>query len=213
MVNGLWKLMIRKTVLEHLMLLSLYSMFIIACTESPSKIIVPKESIFQEGDIVFRRGQGLNSEVVLYADGGLYSHVGIVVNSQGKKMVVHSVPGEQEHKDDEDKIKMDSIEGFFSYGRAIVGAICRPIDSLVCKQSAEYAIELFNKGVLFDHDYDSSDTTKLYCTELLMFIYNKCGQKLVETDGHDVNFPLINHKVFLPSDIYNSKQLKLIKQF
>lgn len=214
MVNGLWNQRIIKIILKHrLILLSLSSMFIVACADSPSKIKIPKESTFQEGDIVFRRGQGLNSEVVLFADCGMYSHVGIVVDYQGKKMIVHSVPWEQEHKDDEDKIKMDSIEGFFSHERAVVGAICRPIDSLICKQSSQYAIELFNRGVLFDHDYDSSDTSKLYCTELLTFIYKKCGRKLVDSDGHDVNFPLIKYKVFLPSDIYNSKHLKLIKKF
>jgi len=188
-------------------------MFIIACDESPQKTIILKECEFQEGDIVFRRGQGLNSEAVLYADGGLYSHVGIVVDYQGKKMIIHSVPWEQEQQDDEDRIKMDSIQGFFSEDKAVIGAICRPYDKSIRKKSAMYAIDLYNEKIPFDHDYDSSDSTKFYCTEFLMFIYNKCGKKLVDTEGHDVNFPLINHKVFLPSDIYNSKQLKLIKQF
>jgi hypothetical protein len=214
MVNGLWKLMINKNVLKHrFLLLSLSCAIFIACEDSSQKTIFPKECECQEGDIVFRRGTSIESNAVLYADGGLYSHVGIVVDYQGKRMIVHSVPGEQEHKDDEDKIKMDSIEGFFSHERAVVGAVCRPIDTLICKQSAEYAIELFKKGVLFDHDYDFSDTSKLYCTELLSFIYKKCGRKLVESDGHDVDFPLIKHKVILPSDIFNSKQLKLIRKF
>lgn len=189
-------------------------MAFLSCSDScEDKRIIPNESELQGGDIVFRRGKGIESKAVLYADGGLFSHVGIVVEYQGRKMIIHSVPWEQEHKDDEDKMKMDSIKGFFSHERAVVGAICRPIDSLVCKQSAKYAIELFHNGILFDHDYDSSDTSKLYCTELLTFIYKKCGRKLVESDGHDVNFPLIKHKVILPSDIYNSKQLKLIRKF
>ena len=214
MVNGLWIMMINKNVLKYRFILLLLSCaIVIACEDSSQKTIIPRECEFQEGDIVFRRGKGFESKAVLYADGGLYSHVGIVVDYQGKKMIIHSVPWEQEHKDDEDKMKMDSIEGFFSHERAVVGAICRPIDSLVCKQSAKYAIELFHNGILFDHDYDSSDTSKLYCTELLTFIYKKCGRKLVESDGHDVNFPLIKHKVILPSDIYNSKQLKLIRKF
>lgn len=207
-------MIINNNVLKYrFILLFLSYAIIIACEDSTQKAIIPKECMFQEGDIVFRRGKGIESKAVLYADGGLYSHVGIVVDYQGKKMIIHSVPWEQEHKDDKDKIKMDSIEGFFSYERAAVGAICRPIDSLVCKQSAKYAIELFSNGVLFDHDYDSSDTSKLYCTELLTFIYKKCGKKLVETDGHNVNIPLIKNKVILPSDIYNSKHLKLIKKF
>ena len=193
--------------------ISLLPFFLVGCTDSNKGIIIPQESEFYEGDIVFRRGKGLNSEAILYADGGNYSHVGIVVNYLGKKMIVHAVPQEREYEDDMDRIKMDSIQDFFSKEKALVGAICRPYDKSICKRSARLAIELYNKKILFDHDYDSSDTSKLYCTELLMFIYNKCGRKLVDRDGHDINFPLIKHKVFLPSDIYNSKQLKLIKQF
>lgn len=195
------------------LVVSVICLFLLGCEKQSKRIEQPNESEFQEGDIVFRRGKGLNSEAVLYADGGLYSHVGIVVDYLDKKMIVHSVPQEQEYEGEVDKIKMDSIQGFFSQDKAVIGAICRPYDKSVCRMSARYAIELYNKKILFDHDYDSSDTSKLYCTELLMFIYNKCGKKLVDTEGHDINFPLTKHKVFLPSDIYNSKQLKLIKQF
>ena len=152
--------------IRHLILLVTCIAFI-ACTNPYEDMLIPNESDFHEGDIVFRRGKGLNSEAVMYVD-------------------------------DE---------------KAVVGAICRPYDNSICKESAKYAIELYDKKILFDHDYDSSDTTKFYCTELLMFIYYKCGQKLVDTDGHDVNFPFIKHKVFLPSDIYSSKQLKQIRNF
>ena len=197
----------------RLLVVSVICLFLLGCEKQSKRIEQPNESEFQEGDIVFRRGKGLNSEAVLYADGGLFSHVGIVVDYLGKKMIVHSVPQEQEYEDDVDRIKMDSIQGFFSEDKAVIGAICRPYDKSIHKKSAMYAIDLYNEKIPFDHDYDSSDSTKFYCTEFLMFIYNKCGKKLVDTEGHDVNFPLINHKVFLPSDIYNSKQLKLIKQF
>ncbi len=197
---------------KHL-ILSLFCLFFIGCVNSHKKILLPNESEFREGDIVFRLGKGLDSGIVQYADGGLYSHVGIVVDYLGMKMIVHSVPQEQDEKGNMDRIKMDSIQCFFSKEKALAGAICRPIDKSICKRSALYAINLYNKKIPFDHDYDYSDTSKLYCTELVMFIYNKCGKKLVETDGHNINFPLIKHKVFLPSDVFKSKQLKLIKQF
>ena len=82
-------------------------MAFLSCSDScEDKKIIPNESELQGGDIVFRRGKGIESKAVLYADGGLFSHVGIVVEYQGRKMIIHSVPWEQEHKDDEDKIKM-----------------------------------------------------------------------------------------------------------
>ena len=72
-------------------------------------MVIPKESEFLEGDIVFRRGVGLSSEAVLYVDSGQYSHVGIVANYQGKKMIIHAVPGEKEFEGDIDRIKMATI--------------------------------------------------------------------------------------------------------
>lgn len=176
-------------------------------------MVIPKESEFLEGDIVFRRGVGLSSEAVLYVDSGQYSHVGIVANYQGKKMIIHAVPGEKEFEGDIDRIKMDSIQKFYSHDKAVAGAICRPYDLGIGKKAANRAMELYGKHIPFDHDYDSSDTTKLYCTELLMYIYQKEGKELVDGDGHVFNVPFINHKVYTPSDIFKSKQVKIIRTF
>lgn len=55
---------------------------------------MPDDCQLKTGDVVFRRGSGLTSHVVLAADvNGNYSHLGIVVDSAGIKMVVHAVPG------------------------------------------------------------------------------------------------------------------------
>ena len=173
------------------------------------RCIMPAGSSLQTGDVVFRRGGGFTSHAVLLADrNGHYSHCGIVVDSAGVKMIVHSVPGEPDFEGDEDRVKMDRPEWFFSNQFANAGEICRPKDSLVAKQAAEYALRAYHRHTLFDHDYDSADTTKLYCTELVVRAYEAAGIRLTGAPTHEFHLPAVNTVCWLPSDLRNSSYLE-----
>ena len=128
-------------------------------------------------------------------------------------MVVHAVPEEPDFEGDVARVKMDSLNEFYSEKKATKGAVCRPKDLELARKTAKLAAEIYKRNILFDNYFDVSDTSKMYCTELLLFVYSKCGVKLTESDGHRFYLPMLKHKVFLPSDIYNSKQLKLIRKF
>ena len=49
----------------------------------------------QAGDLIFRRGTETVSHMVLGMDGGLYSHVGMLVGQSGNWQVVHATPSEK----------------------------------------------------------------------------------------------------------------------
>ena len=53
-------------------------------------------------------------------------------------------------------------------------------DSVARYRAATHAEHLYESHVLFDHDYDLADTTKMYCTELIDFVYRKEGIDLPE---------------------------------
>lgn len=194
---------------------SLTFLFLASCVSvEENGCILHSRCDIQEGDVVFRSGRGINSEFVLFADNnGEYSHVGIVVDTLGKLMVVHAVPEEPDFEGDVARVKMDSLNEFYSDKKATKGAVCRPKDLELARKTAKLAAEIYKRNILFDEKFDASDTSKLYCTELLLFLYNKCGVKLVESDGHRFYLPNLKHKVFLPSDIYNSKKIKPISIF
>lgn len=176
--------------------------------------ILPDSVTLQVGDVVFRRGGGIESHAVMLMDSeGAYSHVGIVVDTMGRKMIVHAVPGEPDFEGDIDRVKLDSVEKFFSSVYAIRGAVTRPADSLCAHRAAQKAKELFRRGVLFDHDYDLSDTTKLYCTELVLFVFEHAGQKLIHTKPSHVELPMLKADVYYPSDVYESPFLQTITIF
>lgn len=171
---------------------------------------------FAEGDLVFRRGLGAKSRAVIIADPeGIYSHSGIVVKFDSAFMIVHIAPGERENGETEDCIKMESPKQFFSTDRTQRGAVYRLRDSLDIRSiAARQAVRLWHKGVLFDHDYALEDSTKMYCTELVWYIYQLAGKDVTNGKRSEVaNMPVFSGSFIFPSDIYNNENSSLIYKF
>ena len=187
-----------------------------SCAETEQRSILPKGCELRAGDVVFRRGSGLTSRAVLAADrNGAYSHIGIVVDSCGVMMVVHAVPGEPDHEGDPDRVKMDTPQRFFSSMNARIGEVKRLRgDSATALRAARFAVDVYKRGTLFDHDYDDTDTTKMYCCELIDFVYRKAGRSLAGQKRHYFHLPGLNPiRCILPSDICNSGELDTVMSF
>lgn len=187
----------------------LFAMFSCGSPEQAA-IDIPTE-ILMQGDIVFRKGEGMVSEIVLHSDAdGLYSHIGVIVNHNDSVKVVHSVPGEG----DFDGVKIEPIEVFFAPNRAVKGEIKRlPMTDAQRSLVGERAIEKACQRVIFDHDYDIEDTTKLYCTELVELLFAQCNVSLSESRITEVNVPGLSGKYIMPSDIYKNINLTTIFKY
>ncbi len=172
---------------------------------------IPIEQL-QPGDIVFRRGEGITSSIVVHNDSdGKYSHVGIVVECDSSLKIVHSVPNENSSQAKDDIIQLDDINTFFSPKSARRGEIMRmPLDSTQKAKLSNYALEKVKQKILFDHDYDISDTTRLYCTELVELLYKRIGIDLSEGRITYINIPGMRNNYIMPSDIYHNSKLKQI---
>lgn len=187
-----------------------------SCGEKEQRSILPEGCELRAGDVVFRRGSGLTSRAVLAADRyGAYSHIGIVVDSCGVMMVVHAVPGEPDYDGDPDRVKMDTPRRFFSSMNARIGEVKRLRgDSATAARAARFAMDVYRRGTLFDHDYDDSDTTKMYCCELVDFAYRKAGRPLAGRKRHRFHLPGLDPICcILPSDICNNTALATIVTF
>ena len=143
-----------------------------ACTQ-PTNQTVPYQDAqteWREGDIVFRRGTGLESHVVTTRSAAVYSHVGLLhydsLNSEWQ--VVHAVPAE----DEPEYLKAEPVSVFFSPERAEKGAWLRvDCSDSVAQAAVQYALGKVAQHVLFDNDYLLEDTTQIYCTELVWRAY------------------------------------------
>jgi len=190
-----------------------------ACTghsarQDRPQCILPVGTELREGDVVLRMGGGVTSHAVAAADrGGRYSHVGIVVDSCGHPMIVHAVPGEPDFAGDVDRVKMDSPEKFFSSMTASCGAVRRPANRAAAHKAASWAMAAYRRGTAFDHNYDSADTSRLYCTELVARAYFKAGLDVAGPPAHDVNLPGLHTRCWLPSDFGESHRLTTVTEF
>jgi uncharacterized protein YycO len=165
------------------------------------------------GDIVFRRGNGTKSRAVLYADKeGMYSHTGIVVQlADSSFMIVHAEP---DHACG-DSLKLETIKCFFANKNAEKGAIMRFAYSAECTtQAADYALKLYNThSIVFDHDYNLNDSTKLYCTELVWRAYMQAGKDISNGRRTAVNALSFSGDYLMPSDVYKNEKGIIIYEF
>ncbi|MDR1746016.1 MAG: hypothetical protein LBR49_01920 [Tannerella sp.] len=171
---------------------------------------------FAEGDIVFRKGMGMKSQAVIRVDSlGLFSHSGIVVRVDSCFKIVHITPDERQNGETEDIIKMELPETFWGTDKAQRGAVYRLTDNDSAPHTAaHHALRLLHKGIVFDHDYDLTDSTKLYCTELIWYVYWLAGTDISSGKRSLLkNMPMSSGTYILPSDIYTNSELNLIFHF
>ena len=200
--------------LLHIVLMAVACAGLVQCNV-PARTQVPTIPIelLQEGDIVFRRGYGFASEMVVYNDAdGKYSHVGVVVNSEKGLMIAHSVPGGD--AEENDIMRLERIEQFYSAESSSCGEIVRrELDSLQRRRLSEMAVAKANEKIPFDHNYDLEDTTALYCTELVQLLYRNIGIDLAEGRITRLNAPGFSSDYLMPSDIYQNRNLKTIFKY
>ena len=190
------------------------SMMMIQCSNPEQQESSPEIpiDILQAGDIAFRRGESIASEVVLYNDiDGRYSHVGLIVETDSGLMVVHSVPGEITTQESIDIIQLEPINHFFARNVSVRGEIMRmKLDSAQRNMLSAMALRKVQEKTPFDHNYDLSDTTKLYCTELIQLLYKNIGIDLAQGRITPINVPGLSNDYIMPSDIYKNEMLKTI---
>ena len=180
--------------------------------------IVPDSvvALCREGDIVLRSGTSLESHVVAAANMRAgYSHCGIVARGAGGQLlVVHAVPDEPDFSGDPDRVKAEPFRVFFARRRARSGCVLRCADSVAARRSAEHAMVLFRRRTLFDHDYDEHDSTRMYCSELVYYVYDHAGVRLIGPARHNYDLPAMRLRdVILPSDFLYSPHVSRIADF
>ena len=187
---------------------------LISCSNKENEKFLNDVS-FEEGDLVFRKGIGTKSQAVTIADyTGVYSHIGIVVKCDSAFKIIHIVPDERKKGETEDFIKIESLEEFFSDKRATNGAVYRLKDfSIYGKKASIEAKRLLEKKIIFDDKYNLNDSTKMYCTEFVWYVYNLFGKDI--TCGKRVVLktkPFAGIYIF-PSNIFTNEDILLINKY
>lgn len=172
------------------LLLSLFCLlFVASCetqeTESQNEkyVHIPPElpdsvfSMVQAGDIILRKGNGPLSFHLMHHTKENYSHCGIIVEHEGKKKIIHTIGGSAS-EDDVDGIQFEEISKFVAHAADSMLFICRPVfkDS-AGPAIADAAFKYLEQEVPFDHSFSLYTPDKLYCSELLYYIFKDVNGK------------------------------------
>lgn len=144
---------------------------------------------------------------------GKYTHAGIVADSGSTWMVIHAVPNEPDYEGDVDRVKMEPVTAFFDQSRAIHGEVKRIDDTDKAQKAASVAFRLYRQHTPFDHAYDDTDSTRMYCTELVDFAFRKAGINLTDKQDRRNGFTGFTGNYLFPSDLCESPYLTSIFKF
>lgn len=205
------------TMQKHLVtiLICLFLVLTIGCKRqqvNPHSDVDSLLMYLEEGDLLFRRGTGFVGHVVTMADTeGRYSHVGIVVCKDSVPYIVHAVPHEHDFEGDFDRVKCEDARSFIGRYTECVAGIYRPQVSDSLKSiAANHALRLSEMRIPFDHDYNLEDTTALYCTELIEYVYGLVGTSISEGRRTDVHLPGMRGVYIMPSDLTKCSKLEVV---
>lgn len=174
-------------------------------------LIVLNSSLLKNGDIVFRKGRGFISQMVLLADRqSPFSHTGIIIKKKFDLFVLHAVPDESD--DGTDKIKLESLSNFLSSKKTEAAVVYRLKDDStnISDKASRKAEEYLKENVLFDSALDLSTEDKLYCTELVWKAFKYAGIDLIDGKFDHLNAPLGSGNYIFPSRLLGSKHLTQI---
>ncbi|MCB0084285.1 MAG: hypothetical protein KDE47_25270 [Caldilineaceae bacterium] len=165
----------------------------------------------ETGDLIFRRGQGIGSWVVLDSDPqSAYSHVGLVLRQTKNIWVIHTVPTSAFGEND--VARMDSLKTYLSRKDATQAAVYRVQEKygLVAKKAVQIAQGFVKDEVPFDTQFEVSTPDKLYCTELVWRAYLYAGLNLTDGKLDPLDLPFADGQYILPSRLMQSPYIKLI---
>jgi len=159
----------------------------------------------QNGDIILRFGYGFVSDKIVNHLDEKYqiSHCGIIKKIEGKLQVIHSDSSQDKAKDGTLIIDFNTFTNE-SHPKSIIIVRLKNTDSITLDKIVNLAEKYAQKRILFDYTFNTSDDTKLFCTELVhQSIWQASGKNLFLDSLQETN--LLQFK-----NLYNTNNFNVI---
>lgn len=178
----------------------------------------PKEEKFKEGDILFQSTHSRQSVAVELATHSRFSHVGMLIEKDGKLMVAEAVQ----------PVKFTSIENWIAQGKEGKYTQCRlkNADKVLTAEVKQKMRKMANANAGKNYDlYFEWTDDKMYCSELVWKIYKQAAGvevgKIRKFKEYDFSHPKVKEQlkerygnnipseenVVAPEDIFLSDKL------
>ena len=153
------------------------------------------EKLIHSGDLITRTGNDFTSQSLkkLNRRNKTFSHCGIASIEQDTVFIYHALGGEW---NPDQKIRRDAFEIFAEpYSNNQIGIFRFAVSDTIQKKIITVTKEFYNKGIMFDMDFDLKTDDRMYCAE---FVY----KSMAKASGGKLVFPLshINHFEFIGVD-------------
>ena len=188
------------------------ALFMFGCHTAPKKQLCPPNipiGKFRPSDIVFRLGRTIESDLIASSgqDFAHYSHVGVIIDHNDTLKVIHIEPSPNKY---DDVIKEETLHDFFSCDKSLAGCITRFTNISTEQRNTiqNKALQLLSSSITFDHNYLISDSSTMYCTELIEHIFNAANISLSQGRAHTL--PFTKEPIIMPSDIAQNPALATI---
>ena len=189
----------------------LVSAFIISPMErSRASLRTPLLSEIEDGDLVFRVGRGIYSEVIRAVSGrnARFSHVGVLSVEPSGVFVLHIEP--EEALGLSGRASKEPLDEFLArenareYGFFHVNNMSRRERERVLDRLESFV----HQKVAYDPDFDFGDDERLYCTELVYKAFLAAGvDLLLEALRKGGLLTNDGRRIFTPSDLLQSSRI------
>jgi len=130
-----------------------------------------EDSLIHDGDIILRYGYGIISDIIVEQldEPFALSHCGIICKNDSS-IVIHSVSSSISPFDG---VQYQSLKSFVKDSKKNSIIIVRfklPDERKSLSAISKRAYYYLNKKVPFDHKFDISDSSKIYCSELIYLV-------------------------------------------
>lgn len=160
-------------------------------------------SIFQNGDIICRLGNGMFSNLFRKnSKEKLYSHAGIVHTVNDSVYIIHAEASELTGIG---FVKEEAISIFLKDVKTW-GLYRLNQDSLIRDDISKHALSYFINKTRFDMDFDYSNDNKVYCTELVALSINKSLNDTIISPSYRIK----NRLFITVDDIYLNPNFNLV---
>lgn len=166
---------------------------------------------FQEGDIILRKGDSWLSGFIARALPNPYkiSHGGILMKSEGKWLVIHTISGQISNIDG---IRSEPLERFLEKASGAVVLLLSPRFDVDRKELTARAKYYLQQKTPFDMDYDLNTHDKLYCTELIRAVYLDAGAEDIFSSQKVGNKTILDFSGFFDERYWEMTPLFLDKK-
>lgn len=139
----------------------------------------------QNGDIILRYGYGMVSDYIvkIFDEPLAVSHCGIIVKDGNNLQVVHS---ESTNDQTQEGVKTDALDQFTksAHLHSIVIVRFKDLSPQQSNEITDYALSYAKNKIPFDYQFNSKDTSRVFCTELVWLSYRKILHKDIFLDSN-----------------------------